>query len=92
VEPTRRYQSFKRTPLADTSISNSGAVYFFSGKHGGYIKATNTAEGAYFGAAIAVGDDAIAVGAYRESARATGINGDGNNTSALWAGAAYVYR
>jgi len=48
-------------------------------------------EGDGFGAAVAVSDDTIVVGAPAEGSAATGVNGDDSDDSAPGAGAAYVF-
>lgn len=59
----------------------------------GYVKASNTGPGDDFGIAVALSadGDTLAVGAYLEESDATGIDGDGSNDLAPWAGAVYVY-
>ncbi len=44
-----------------------------------------------FGTSVALLGDTVVVGAFGESSGATGINGDQNDTSAGYAGAAYVF-
>ncbi len=58
-----------------------------------YIKASNPAEDARFGGAVAVSADGstLAVGASGESSSATGIDGDQTDRSAADAGAVYVF-
>lgn len=68
----------------DRSAPSAGAVYVFRRTGGvwaqeAYIKASNAAGGAVFGAAVALHGDTLVVGAFQES------------TSALHAGAAYVF-
>jgi hypothetical protein len=57
----------------------------------GYVKASNSSS--EFGAAMALSADGntLAVGAPYEPSNAVGVNGDQNNTSAIWAGAVYVF-
>ena len=92
---------------ADTSIQNAGAVYIFARRgttwtQQAYVKASNTgeagtadsfSEGDQFGFSVAISDDGntVAVGANTEDSKATGINGDENDNSALSAGAVYVF-
>lgn len=59
----------------------------------GYVKASNTRAGAYFGTAVALSGDGntLAIGSWAESGGVGGVNGDQSDTSALWAGAVYVY-
>lgn len=56
-----------------------------------YFKASNTRKGAYFGAALSLSGDTLAVGAAFESSNAKGVNGNQNDTTASGAGAVYVY-
>ena len=81
----------------NTSASRAGAAYLFT-RNGttwtqqAYIKASNTAANARFGAGIALSPDGstLAVSANEEGSNATGINGNQNNTSTAGAGAVYV--
>ena len=73
----------------------SGAVYVFvrSGttwSQQAYIKASNTGAEHYFGSAVALDGDTLAVGADYESSNATGVDGDQSNNDALGSGAVYV--
>jgi hypothetical protein len=56
-----------------------------------YFKASNTRESALFGASVAISGNTLVVGAPGESSSTEGINGDESNTSALPAGAVYVF-
>jgi hypothetical protein len=81
---------------ADNSAGNSGAVYVFvrSGTtwtQQAYLKASNTGAGDYFGITISLSGDTLAVGAYRESSAATGVNGNQADNSASASGAVYVF-
>ena len=83
---------------ADDSADNAGAVYVFGRSNGNwsqreYLKALNSDANDRFGIAVAIsGDgDTIAVGAYGELSKATGIGGDQADNSLLNAGAAYVF-
>jgi hypothetical protein len=76
--------------------SSAGAAYVF--KRSGsawsqqaYLKASNTDSGDAFGYAVAVSGDALVVGAQREDSNAKGVNGNGSDNSASYAGAAYVF-
>jgi hypothetical protein len=40
---------------------------------------------------VAVSGDSVVVGAYGESSNSTGVNGNQDDRSATWAGAAYVF-
>ena len=84
----------------NTSAVNSGATYVFTrpGLATGwmqseFVKPSNTHADYQFGNALAIsGNGAImAVGSFSEASRATSINGDQTNTSALQAGAAYLF-
>ena len=74
----------------------SGAAYVFvrdgaTWAQQAYLKASNTDAYDRFGTSVAVSNDTIVVGAYDEDSAATGVNGDQNNNSAPWSGAAYVF-
>jgi hypothetical protein len=82
----------------DDSAYNAGAVYVFTKMDStwarqAYIKASNTGSGDHFGNAVALSADGntLAVAAFWESSRATGINGDQNDNSIPQAGAVYVF-
>lgn len=82
----------------DNSATNTGAVYVFSlnntaWSQTSYVKPSNTKGGDRFGAAIDLSKDGstMAVGAYREASKATGVNGDQNDKNAPSAGAVYLY-
>jgi hypothetical protein len=83
---------------SDTTAWRSGAVYVFvrSGNtwaQQAYVKASNTEAGDYFGWAIALSADGntLAVGAYGEDSKATGVNGDSSSNTMTNSGAAYVF-
>ena len=83
---------------SDNSVLNAGAVYVFTRSDNTwsqeeYIKASNTDEGDLFGSAVSISADGniIAIGAYRESSSAIGINGDQNSNGAYTSGAVYVF-
>ncbi|MBK8170386.1 MAG: integrin [Sandaracinaceae bacterium] len=83
---------------ADNSAPQAGAVYTFARAGSAwfqqaYVKASNTGASDWFGAAVALSADAtvLAVGAYRESSNATGIDGTQTDNSAPTSGAVYVY-
>ena len=59
----------------------------------GYVKASNTGTGDYFGFSVALSADGgtLAVGASREDSAATGINGVQSNNDAGISGAVYLY-
>ncbi len=75
---------------------NSGAVYVFV-RNGGtwsqqaYLKASNTDAWDQFGASVAVSGDTVVAGAPGEASRAKEVNGDQEDNSAGFAGAAYVF-
>jgi len=83
----------------DNSAAIAGAVYVFS-KLGsswiqdGYIKASNTDAGDFFGGGrgttVSGDGTTIVVGASSEESNATGINGDQSNNTLNSAGAVYV--
>ena len=85
---------------SDTSAPGAGSVYVFhldfrrGWQQTAYLKASNARAGQSFGSALALSADGntIVVGASSESSSATGINGDGTDTSARGAGAVYVFR
>ena len=56
-----------------------------------YAKALNTYPNDLFGYTVALSGDTMVIGAPNEHSSATGVNGDGNNASAPFSGAAYVY-
>lgn len=82
----------------DDSAPNAGAVYVFMRSHvdatwsqQAYIKASNTGAGDFFGSAVALSGDTLAVGAYHEASAATTVNGNQSDNSAAAAGAVYVF-
>ena len=81
---------------SNNSAASAGAAYVF-GRSGGvwsqqaYLKASNTAAGDYFGISVAISGGTVVVGASGEDSSATGVNGDGSDNSASYAGAAYVF-
>ncbi|MDP1699020.1 MAG: beta-propeller fold lactonase family protein [Xanthomonadaceae bacterium] len=56
-----------------------------------YLKASNTGINDSFGYSVAAFGDTVVVGARGEASSDTGINGDGMDNSAPYAGAAYVF-
>ena len=81
---------------SNNSATDSGAAYVFvrqgtTWSQQAYLKASNTQAGDHFGASAAVSADTVVVGAWGEASNATGINGDQNNNSATYSGAAYVF-
>ncbi|AOW82432.1 TPA: hypothetical protein AB5H75_003651 [Vibrio mimicus] len=85
------------------SATSAGAVYLFTKDSSGnwsqiaYLKASNTGMVDYFGKPLALSDDGnlIAVGAYREDNKATGVIIDGSETIDAGtendSGAVYLY-
>ncbi|RYF42712.1 MAG: integrin [Comamonadaceae bacterium] len=83
---------------ADNSASLAGAAYVFTRGGGAwsqqaYLKASNAGANDFFGVSVGLSNDGdtLAVGAYRESGNATGVNGNQADNSAVDAGAAYVF-
>jgi FG-GAP repeat len=83
---------------ANQTIRDSGAAYVFTRRNGAwvqqaYIKASNPKEEALFGNAIALSNDGntLAVGAYLENSKASGVNGNQADTSLDSSGAVYVF-
>jgi hypothetical protein len=79
----------------DKSASAAGATYVFrrSGKvwsQEAYIKAPNARTLARFGYSVALSGDLLAVGAWGESSKAIGVNGNQADTSLSGAGAVYL--
>ncbi len=56
-----------------------------------YLKGFNTAASDQFGAAVAISNNHILIGANGEDSQATGINGNGGDNSFNNSGAAYLY-
>ncbi len=81
---------------ADNSAPYSGAAYIFTRtgtnwyQHS-YLKASNAESNDYFGSAITLSGNTVAVGAYGEDSNATGLNGNQADNSAGSSGAAYVF-
>jgi trimeric autotransporter adhesin len=80
----------------DNTARGAGAVYVFvrSGviwTQQGYLKASNTGAGDFFGNAVALSGDTLAVSAYHEASAAIGINGDEADDSATNGGAVYLF-
>ncbi len=80
------------------SALNSGAVYVYTRTAAGwkqqaYVKASNAAEGAQFGNALALSNDGnlLVIASTGEASSAKGINGDQSDASAEDSGAVYVY-
>ncbi|MGP9832004.1 hypothetical protein [Marinobacter sp. NSM] len=82
----------------DNTSSRSGAVYIFTHDSGtwlqqAYIKASNADSADRFGTSVALSSDGnyLAVGAPEEDGVSRGINGNANDNSATFAGAAYLF-
>jgi len=75
---------------------DSGAAYVY-GRTGdtwspeAYLKASAYTAFSYFGSAVTVGEDYIAVGAHEENSPSTGVNGVSEDLGALDSGAAYLF-
>ena len=81
---------------ASNSASAAGAAYVFSRSLGvwfqaGYLKASNTGAGDWFGGAVALSGDTVLAGAPREAGGSSGINGVQSSNSASASGAAYAF-
>jgi len=82
----------------DTGATNAGAAYIFTRTgttwtQKSYVKAPNTNAQDRFARALKLDDlgESLLIGAYRESSKATGINGDESDNSAAAAGAVYIF-
>ena len=78
------------------SATDAGAAYVFvrsgtSWSQQAYLKASNTWTTDWFGYALAVSGDTIAVGAIQEDSSATGVDGDQGDNSAVDSGATYLF-
>ncbi len=81
----------------DNATDNAGAVYVFVKSDGdwiqqAYLKASNPHEFDRFGTAIALSGDVLVVGAPGESSAAQRVNGEMNDASVVFSGAAYVFQ
>ncbi len=81
---------------SDDSAIMAGAAYVFERTSPGwtqqaYLKASNTGDGDFFGAAVAVSGDTVVIGALGENGSSSGVNGPQVDETALDAGAAYVF-
>jgi len=82
----------------DNSLASAGAMYVFTRSgtawsQQAYVKASNTGAGDQFGWSFAISGDGsrLAVGAYRESSNAIGLNGNQLDDSTGSAGAVYIF-
>lgn len=81
---------------SSNAASASGAAYVFSRSLGiwyqaGYLKASNSGAGDWFGGAVALSGDTVLVGAPREAGGASGINGAQSSNAAPASGSAYAF-
>ncbi len=80
----------------DNSAVDSGAAYVFvrngtNWSQQAYVKASNTEAADLFGASVAISGEMIVVGGWYEDSNATTVNGDENDNSAPYSGAAYIF-
>jgi hypothetical protein len=80
----------------DESLPNAGAAYVFERTGGvwaqqAYVKASNPGIDDQFGTSVALHDDRLVVGAFREDSSAIGVDGNQADDSATDSGAAYVF-
>lgn len=80
----------------NNSASSSGAAYVFvrngvTWSQQAYLKASNTGAQDWFGSAVAMNGDLVAVGAFQEDSNATGTNGDESNNDSTNSGAVYIF-
>ena len=81
----------------DIRSSAAGAAYVFVRdaanvwSQQAYLKASNTNSGDQFGEGVAISGNTIVVGAPSERSQATGVNGNQNDNSGFFSGAAYVF-
>ena len=83
--------------LFDESVLDAGAAYVYTRQDGeweysAYLKASNTGVRDWFGEAVAIDGDTIAVSAILEDSNATGVNGNEADNSVQDSGAVYIYR
>ncbi len=80
----------------DNSAINSGAAYVFTRSgttwsQEAYLKASNAEAGDSFGFSVAISGDTLVVGAFGEDSNSPIVNGDQNDNSTPYSGAAYVF-
>ncbi len=81
---------------ANDNATNSGAAYIFvrtgtNWSQQAYLKASNTGAEDRFGDSVAISGDIVIVGATVEASGSHEVNGDQNDNSVPYAGAAYVF-
>jgi hypothetical protein len=81
---------------SDRSADDAGAVYVFSRSNNtwsqqAYLKASNTEAFDQFGISVAIAGNTVVVSADREASNAFGVDGNQNDNSAIFSGAAYVF-
>jgi uncharacterized repeat protein (TIGR01451 family) len=81
---------------SDNSTPDSGAAYVFvrngsTWSQQAYIKSSNPDIADLFGWSVGISGDTAVAGAWLEASKATGINGDQSDNSAVVSGAAYVF-
>jgi hypothetical protein len=81
---------------SNDAAASAGAAYVFTRSgttwtQQAYVKASNTDPGDEFGAHVALRGDALAVGSWKESSGASGIDGNQLDNAASQAGACYVF-
>jgi hypothetical protein len=84
-------------PIADANASQAGAAIVFApieleSFERAYVKASNTDAGDYFGRVLSLSGDSLAVAAWYEDSKSTGVNGDQTNNAGHSCGAVYVYQ
>ena len=80
----------------DNSAQISGAAYVFQRvgavwSQQAYLKASNSGDNDRFGTSVAISGELVVVGAPWERSNATGVNGNESDSSALFAGAVYIF-
>ena len=81
---------------SDDAEPEAGAAYLFERRGGAwsqeaYLKSAETGDDDVFGSALALRDDALAVGAPGEDSAATGVGGDPTDDTAGDAGAVWLF-
>jgi len=83
-------------PMESTGGQYSGAVYLFvrtrtTWSQQAYLKAPTVEPYDVFGISLAISGDTLVVGAWGDDSGASGVNGDQNDNSVEFAGAAHVF-